>query len=50
MMQAADVGKLDDLARRGKLDGPEGGGVFVEGEMCSRLLVIGEVASEDAVE
>jgi hypothetical protein len=50
MMQAADFGKLDDLARRGKLDGPEGGGVLVEGEMCSRLMVIGDVASEDAVE
>jgi len=50
MMQAADFGKLYDLARRGKLDGPQGGGVLAEGEMCSRLMIIGDVASEDAVE
>ena len=50
MMQAADFGKLDDLACRGKLDGPAGGGALVEGEICSRLMVIGDVASEDAVE
>ena len=50
MVQAADFRKLYDLARRRKLDGPEVGGILGEREMCPRLMVVGEGASEDAVE
>jgi hypothetical protein len=50
MVQAADFGKLHDLAFHGAFDGPEVGGVLVEREMCARLMVVGEVAGQDAVE
>ena len=50
MVQAADFGKLQDLSRRGRLDGPEVGGVLVEREVGPRLMVIGEIAGQDAVE
>jgi hypothetical protein len=50
MVQTADFGKLHDLALRGAFDGPEVGCVFVEREMGARLIAIGEVAGQDAVE
>ena len=49
-MQAADFWKLHDLARRGELDGPELGCILVEREVCARLMVIGEVAGQDAAQ
>jgi hypothetical protein len=50
MVQAADFWKLHDLARRGELDGPELGCILVEREVCARLMVIGEVAGQDAAQ
>jgi hypothetical protein len=50
VVEAADFGKLHDLPRRGTLDRPEVGCVLVEREMCTRLMVIGEVASQDVAE
>ena len=50
MVQAADFGTLHDLAHRGKLDGPERGRVLVEREVRACLMVIGEVAGEDAAQ
>ena len=49
-MQAADFGNLHDLPRRGELDRPEVGCVLVEREVGTRLMVVGEVAGQDAVE
>jgi hypothetical protein len=45
-----DFWTLHDLPHRGKLDRPEVGCVLVEREMCTRLMVIGEVASQDVAE
>jgi hypothetical protein len=50
VVQAADFWKLHDLARRGELDGPELGCILVEREVCARLMVIGEVAGQDAAQ
>ena len=50
MVQAADFGKLHDLPRRGELDRPEVGCVLIEREVCARLVVVGEIAGQDAVE
>jgi hypothetical protein len=50
VMQAADFGNLHDLPRRGELDRPEVGCVLVEREVGTRLMVVGEVAGQDAVE
>jgi hypothetical protein len=50
MVEAADFGTLHDLPRRGTLDRPEVGCVLVEREMCTRLMVIREVASRDVAE
>jgi hypothetical protein len=50
MVQPADFGKLQDLARGGELDGPELGCILVEREVCARLMVIGEVAGQDAAQ
>jgi hypothetical protein len=47
MVKAADFWTLHDRPRRGTLNRPEVGCVFVEREMCTRLMVIGEVASQD---
>jgi hypothetical protein len=43
MVQAADFGKLYDLARRGELDRPEVWSVLVEREMGARPVVVSEV-------
>jgi hypothetical protein len=48
VVQAADFWKLHDRARRGELDEPELGCILVEREVCARLMVIGEVAGQDA--
>jgi hypothetical protein len=50
MVQATDFGKLHDLPRGWKLDRPEVRRVLVEGEVGARLMVIGEVAGQDAAE
>jgi hypothetical protein len=50
VVQAADFGKLNDIACRGKLDRPEVGCVLVEREMGTCLMVVGEIAGQDAAE
>src|SRR5919106_5543299 len=50
VVQAADFGKLQDLSRRRRLDGPEVWGVLVEREVGSGLMVVGEIAGQDAAE
>jgi hypothetical protein len=50
VVQAADFWKLHDLARREELDGPELGCILVEREVCACLMVIGEVAGQDAAQ
>jgi hypothetical protein len=50
MVQAADFGQLHDPPDPGRLDGPEVGCVFVEREVGARLLIVGEVAGQDAAE
>jgi hypothetical protein len=50
MVQAADFGKPYDLPRRRELDRPEVRRVLVEREVGARLMVIGEVAGQDAAE
>ena len=50
MVQAADFRKLYDPARRGELDGSEVGRVFLEREVRARLMVIDEVAVQDAAQ
>jgi hypothetical protein len=50
MVQAADFGKLSDFACHGELDRPEVGCVLVQRKVGARLMVIGEVPSQDAVE
>jgi hypothetical protein len=49
-MQAADFGKLHDPPRRGELDRPEVGCVLVEREMGTCLVVVGEIAGQDAAQ
>jgi hypothetical protein len=50
VVQAADFGKLHDPPCREDLNRPEIGRVLVEREVCERLMVVGEVAGQDAVE
>ena len=50
VVQAADFWKLHDLARREELDGPELGCILVEREVCACLMVIGEIAGQDAAQ
>jgi hypothetical protein len=50
MVQAADFGKLHDLARLGELDRPDIWSVLGEGEMGARSVVVSEVAGQDAAE
>jgi hypothetical protein len=50
VVQSADFGKLHDVARHGELDRPEVGCVLVEREVGTRLMVISEIAGQNAVE
>jgi hypothetical protein len=50
MVQAADFGELHDPPRSGKLDRSEVGCVLVEREVSTGLMVIGEVAAQDAAQ
>lgn len=49
-MEAADLGERHDAATIGKAASSRDGRVLVQGEVCSRLVVIGEVGSEDPAE
>jgi hypothetical protein len=44
VVQAADFGKLNDFACHGELDWPDVGGVLVQREVGTRLMVIGKVS------
>jgi hypothetical protein len=48
MVQAADFGKLHDLARRGEFDRSDIWSVLVEREMGARPMVVDQIASQDA--
>ena len=50
MMQTTDFGDRDDRTALRRLDWATVGGVLVEREMCARLMVIREVADEDATQ
>ena len=50
MVQAADFGNLDDLARRGPLDRPQVGRILVEREVSARPVIVREVAGQDAAQ
>ena len=50
MVQAADFGELHDFACREDLDRPEIGRVLVQREVGPRLMVIDEIAGQDAAE
>src|SRR5437870_12262503 len=50
MMQATDFGNLHDPARLGELDGPDVRRVLVEREMRASLVIVGEVAGQDAAQ
>jgi hypothetical protein len=50
MVQAAAFGKLHDPPRRGELDRPAVGCVLVQREMGTCLVVVGEIAVQDAAE
>jgi hypothetical protein len=48
MMQATDVGNLEDRAELRRLDWPSVGCVLAEREVSARPMVIGEVRGQDA--
>ena len=50
MVQAADFGTLHDLPCRGEFDRPQVGRVLFEGEVGPHLMVVGEIAGQDAAE
>jgi hypothetical protein len=50
MVEALDFGKLHDFPCRWKLDRPEVRRVLIEGEVRWSLMVVGEVAGQDAAE
>jgi hypothetical protein len=50
MMEAADHGRLDDATPVGMLHRSWLRGVLVEGEVCSGVVVIEEVATEQATQ
>ena len=50
MMQATDFGNRDDPARLGELDGPDVGCILVEREMRASLVIVREVADQDAAQ
>ena len=49
-MQATDFGNLHDPAGLGELDRPDVRRILVEREVRARLVVIGEVAGQDAAQ
>jgi hypothetical protein len=50
MVQSADFWTLHDLARRGELDGPELGCVLVEREVCATVMIVVDVARQNAAQ
>ena len=48
VMQAADFGNLHDRADRRQLDSPDVGSILVEGQMRTSLMIVVEVAVQDA--
>jgi hypothetical protein len=50
VVQPADFWNLHNRARGGKLDRPKVGGVLVEREMSARLMVIGNITSQDSTQ
>ena len=48
VMKPSDLGQLHDLAHRRRLDVSRIGRIFVQGEVGSRALVVGEVGTQDA--
>src|SRR5256712_3824320 len=50
VMQATDFGNLHDSARLGELDGPDVRRILVEREMRASLVIVGEVAGQDAAQ
>ena len=50
MMEPADFGQLDDLTHSRGLDFSRVGSIFVQGEVGSRELVLGEVGMQNAAE
>jgi hypothetical protein len=48
VVQPADFWKLRDLSRRGELNGPELGCILVERKVRATLMIIPEVAGQDA--
>ena len=49
-VQAADFGKLHDLARRGEVDQPEVRSILAKRKMGARPVIVSEVAGQDAAE
>ena len=50
VMQTTDFGDRDDRAALRRLDWATVGGVLVEREMCASLMVVREVADQDAAQ
>jgi hypothetical protein len=50
VVQAADLWQLRDLSRPGELNGPELGCILVEREVRATLMIILEVAGQDAAQ
>jgi hypothetical protein len=50
MVQAADFAELHDVPRRWQLDWPGIRRILVEREVSARLMVVAEVAGQDATE
>ncbi len=49
-MEATDLGERHDVASIGRAVASRDGRVLVQGEVCSRLVVIGEVGTQDPAE
>ena len=49
-MESADLGQLHYLAHRRRLDVSRIGSIFVQGEVGSRALIVGEIGTQDAAE
>jgi hypothetical protein len=50
MMQATNFGNLHDPARRAELDRPDVRRILVQREMSASLLIVAEVAGQDATQ
>jgi hypothetical protein len=50
VLQTTDFRDFDDVAHAGKVDGSRLRGVFTEGEMSSRFVVVGKIRGQDSTE